>query len=229
MPANTQDSNRRKFLKLSLGLIGAGIVPPTLARQSCKVPTPAQTEGPFYPLAKPSDTDWDLTRTRAHQRLARGTAILVEGIVQDQNCLPVGNAVVEIWQACASGRYNHPGDNSQNPLDPDFQYWGITKTDPKGHYFFQTIVPGHYAVTNSWTRPPHIHFKVHQRGFQELTTQLYFQGHPLNADDLILQRVPESKRVQVVRPLMPINPKSIPSIPLIAQNRIVFDVQIERI
>ena len=230
MPTPEQQKYRRKFLQLACGLVGVGVVRKTLSREKqCKNPTPAQTEGPFYPVSKTSDTDWDLTHLTGNSQIARGNVIWVEGIVQDQHCQPVENSVVEIWQACASGRYNHPADHSGNPLDSNFQYWGIINTDSKGHYAFQTILPGHYRVTESWTRPPHIHFKVHKRGFQELTTQLYFRDHPLNKDDLILKRIPESKRIEVVRPLVPIPSSAGVLHSVIAKKRIVFNMQIEAV
>ncbi len=223
-------NNRRRFLKFTFGLLGAGAGDLALGQQMCLQTTPPQTEGPFYPYTKYySDDDWDLTRIRGHKSSARGTAVIVEGTVQDQCLIPVENAVVEIWQACASGRYNHLGDRSENALDPNFQYWGFTKTDEKGHYFFHTIVPGHYAVNDTWTRPPHIHFKIHQRGFKELTTQMYFQGHPLNTDDLILQKIPKDESVRVIRSLLPISSNSTTHLSLAARKRVIFDIQIERI
>lgn len=228
MPKTRTRKNRREFLKLSAGLIGLGLVQQTLSdSEKCGYPTPDQIEGPFYPAFQSNDTDWDLTQTQGKPRTTLGHIILVDGIVQDETCQPVENCMVEIWQACASGRYNHRRDDSDNLFDPNFQYWGIAKSDSKGHYLFQTIVPGHYAVTESWTRPPHIHFKVYKQGYLELTTQLYFRDHPLNENDLILQGVPDSTRDRVIRPLMPLSPVSVISNTFVAQQRIVFDIQIE--
>ncbi|MEE9345861.1 MAG: protocatechuate 3,4-dioxygenase [Methylococcales bacterium] len=217
-------------MRYTFGLLGTGVGELTFGRQACRQTTPQQTEGPFYPVTKYySDDDWNLTHVRGHKNSARGTPIVVEGTVQDQCLIPVENAVVEIWQACASGRYKHPGDRSENALDPNFQYWGFTKTDEKGHYLFYTIEPGHYAVNDTWTRPPHIHFKIHQRGFGELTTQLYFQGHPLNADDLILRKIPEDERVRVIRSLQSISSNSTTDLSLAARKRVIFDIQIKKI
>jgi protocatechuate 3,4-dioxygenase, beta subunit len=219
--------NRRVFLKSALVLVGTGVIKSMLAEPICKLATPRQTEGPFYPLGIDADTDWDLTQIQGHKKLASGIPILVEGIIQDKNCSPIPNAIVEIWQACASGRYNHPNDHSQNVLDPNFQYRGIARTDLKGQYFFQTIMPGKYAVTSSWTRPPHIHFKVYAQGFKDLTTQLYFRGQPLNSNDRILQGVPEPFRDKVVKPISPVSENTALPINLIARQRIIFDIQLE--
>lgn len=224
--------NRRNFMKASLGLLATGSTLPRILQSGelCDNTTPKQTEGPFYPVGYHSDTDWDLIRINGRRNRAKGETILVEGIVRDHACRRVRNATVEIWQACQSGRYNHPNDESENSLDPNFQGWGVTTTDINGYYFFQTVVPGHYNVSDTWTRPPHIHFKVYKTGFQELTTQLYFEGHPLNRHDHILQRVDSNERGRVIQPLLSINESlALPSKiagSLAARRRIVFDIVI---
>lgn len=166
--------------------------------------TPAQVEGPFYPVAPQADTNTDLTRVNGKNQLAQGTVIYVSGRVLDQSCAPVSGVTVEIWQACRTGKYNHPGD-SANPswLDPNFQYWGIALTDNNGAYSFKTIQPGHYQAAPNWMRPPHIHFKVHKNGIRELITQMYFLGNRYNDADLILKSVPAAERPSVVRPMVP--------------------------
>jgi protocatechuate 3,4-dioxygenase beta subunit len=119
---------------------------------------------------------------------------LVGGVVQDEFCKPIKGALVEIWQACDTGKYNHPADPNPAKLDPHFQYWGQAITDSQGRYLFKTIIPGAYPATSTWMRPPHIHFKVHLRGFEELTTKMYWKGHPLNVGDRILQSMPKRER-----------------------------------
>ena len=99
---------------------------------------------------------------------------------------------------CHTGKYNHPSDPNPAKLDPNFQYWGQTTTNEKGEYFFKTIIPGAYPATNTWTRPPHIHFKVNLRGYNELTSQLYFKGHKLNRTDRILQSLTKEGRDNVI-------------------------------
>jgi protocatechuate 3,4-dioxygenase beta subunit len=192
--------NRRNLLVKSL--IGAGALaaaPKTVkaALESCGL-TPAQTEGPFYPIQDQADKDNDLTRVKGRTRSARGKVVILKGIVQDDQCRPVPNALVEIWQACASGKYNHPGDPNTAELDPDFQYWGRAVTNAKGEYEFKTIRPGHYPATNTWMRPAHIHMKVHRRGFEELTTQVYFKDDPYNRGDRILQALSPAEKSNVI-------------------------------
>ncbi|MBI3894206.1 MAG: intradiol ring-cleavage dioxygenase [Candidatus Wallbacteria bacterium] len=157
--------------------------------------TPAQPEGPFYPVRDQPDKDTDLTRVQGHARAATGQTVLVNGRVLDASGRPVPGALVEIWQACATGRYNHPDDsNNQAALDEDFQYWGRATTDARGAYSFRTIKPGAYPADAGWVRPPHIHFRVVAPGLPSLTTQMYFAGEALNAADRILRSLPAEQR-----------------------------------
>lgn len=153
--------------------------------------TPPHTEGPFYPVVDQADKDFDLTRIGDADVVATGEIIMVEGQVLDDAGAPVVNAVVDIWQANAAGRYAHELDPNPAPLDPRFQGWGILKTDDEGRYRFKTIRPGAYPVDDSWTRPPHIHFKVSRRGYREITTQMYFENEPLNDVDQLLNELPQ--------------------------------------
>ncbi|MBI3555953.1 MAG: hypothetical protein HY074_06805 [Deltaproteobacteria bacterium] len=194
------NTNRRNVLKASLGALGALASTSALAKSFdavCRT-TPAQTEGPFYPVKDQDDKDDDLTLVRGRTNRARGQVAYIGGIVSDENCRPVPGALVEIWQACASGRYNHPGDENTAPLDPDFQYWGRALTDGNGEYRFRTIVPGAYPADTDWMRPPHIHYKVHRKGYHELTTQMYFAGSEYNDADKILRAVPANERDSVI-------------------------------
>ena len=194
---------RRELLKF--GMVAAGgvlIANQTLAQSACGL-TPAQTEGPFYPIKDQLDKDRDLTSVNGSSQLAEGKIIIVRGTVTNQFCKPVEGALVEIWQACHSGKYNHPGDTNTAKLDPNFQYWGKAITNDYGVYSFKTIIPGAYPADTNWTRPPHIHFKIQKLGYLELITQMYFQGEVLNDQDLILKRIPKNDQSKVIIPLIP--------------------------
>jgi protocatechuate 3,4-dioxygenase, beta subunit len=143
--------------------------------------------------------DADLTRIPGSAQKARGEVVYVQGRVVDQDCAPVPNALVEIWQACDTGRYDHPNDpNTSVELDPNFQYYGKAVTDGEGRYAFKTIIPGAYPAGGGWWRPPHIHFKVIKVGYHELTTQMYFHGQPLNESDKILKALSPADQDAVV-------------------------------
>ncbi len=185
-------TTRRKWLLLA----GAGIplLAPRYAGAGPAPPTPDQPEGPFYPVADRADKDFDLTRVDGVPGRARGTIVHLRGTVRTVYGVPIAGALVEIWQACASGRYDHPGDDNPAPLDPCFQYWGRVFTGERGGYGFTTVKPGAYPVEQGRMRPPHIHVHVIAPGFRALTTQLYFAGEPLNATDRVLARVPREQR-----------------------------------
>ena len=125
---------------------------------------------------------------------AQGERIIVRGRITDEDDRPVTHTMVEIWQANAAGRYNHPGDQHDAPLDPHFKGDGRVFTDADGWYQFTTIKPGAYPWRNhknAW-RPNHIHFSYFGPGFAtRLITQMYFPGDPLLAIDPIFHSVPD--------------------------------------
>lgn len=192
--------NRRNFIS-KLGLktaVGIGLTS-TLAAKTCdSLLTPAQPLGPFYPRQLPADTNADLTLVNGRALRAVGRQVLVNGIVQDEACRPIKGAIVEIWQACHTGKYDHPSDTSNADIDPNFQYYAMVKTNERGEYSFKTIIPGTYHASSDWIRPPHIHYKVSLRGYQELVTQLYFKGEELNRHDKILQNLSQEEQEKVV-------------------------------
>ena len=194
--------NRRNLLKNSMITTAALLTLPLNAKaaEQCSPAgkTPAQTSGPFYPVVDQVDTDADLIMVTGASAGAKGKIVIVEGTVTDQNCRAVPGALVEIWQACNSGRYDHPSDTNPAPLDPNFQYWGKAVTDNNGRYRFRTVVPGAYPANTDWVRPPHIHFKIARLGYIELITQMYFSGETLNSKDLILQRLKKSDQTKVI-------------------------------
>ena len=139
--------------------------------------TPTQPLGPFYPVEFPFDTDNDLTKLGENSKRANGTTIEVHGVVKGTDGKVISNAKVEIWQACGTGRYDHPGDtNIAAQKDPNFQYYGFSISKEKGNYGFRTIFPGPYPASPTWWRPPHIHFLITAKGYKPLVTQLYFHG-----------------------------------------------------
>lgn len=144
-------------------------------------PTPAQTEGPFYPVALPADVDADLLR---NGRLAytQGQPAVLTGAVTDLEGKPVAGAQVEIWQCDHQGRYHHPGDGGR--ADPHFQGFGRVTVGSDGRYRFRTIKPVPYSG-----RTPHIHVKVKLGRHELLTTQLYVEGDPHNERDFLWRRL----------------------------------------
>jgi protocatechuate 3,4-dioxygenase beta subunit len=185
---------RRAILTTGLACGGAAVLPGPLA--AAWLATPRQTEGPFYPLELPLDSDNDLVTVEGREQPAAGIVTHVFGRVLDEAGKPVAGARVEIWQCDASGRYHHPGDRG-GQADPNFQGFGRMAVDAEGGYRFRTIKPVSYPG-----RTPHIHFAISGAGIERLTTQMYVAGEPLNARDFILNRVRDpAARGRLIVPL----------------------------
>ena len=154
--------------------------------------TPSQTEGPFYPVAIPKDSDFDLLRN-GDQNYPKGQSAWVEGNVSDLAGKPVTGAQVEIWQCDHDGHYHHPGDGGK--ADQRFQGFGRVMVGTDGSYRFRTLKPVAYAG-----RTPHIHVKVRLGQRELLTTQLYVAGDAGNAQDFLWRRLSEPDRAALTIP-----------------------------
>ena len=134
-----------------------------------------------------------ITDLSVHEgRQAQGERIVIAGRVLDENGRPVPRCMIEIWQACSTGRYHHPLDTHDAPMDPNFKGEGRVFTDDEGNYRFVSIKPGSYPWRNhknAW-RPNHIHYSLFGQGFaQRLVTQMYFPGDPLLELDPVFHAV----------------------------------------
>lgn len=154
------------------------------------------------PLFRPDELgprDNDLIMNAAKDGMPVGERIIVHGFVRDQYERPVANALVEVWQANASGRYRHKKDQYIGALDPNFGGCGRMLTDENGYYAYRTIRPGPYPWrnrVNDW-RPAHIHYAISGDGWvQRLITQMYFEGDPLIATCPILRIVPSEEQIR---------------------------------
>jgi protocatechuate 3,4-dioxygenase, beta subunit len=177
-------AKHRRGLLVAAGaaLMASGGIPlRAWAQAAVRQPTPAQSEGPFYPVELPADHDADLLLNGA-LRYAQGQPAWVEGTVSDLEGRPVRGAVVEIWQCDQRGHYHHPGDG--NRADRAFQGFGRVAVDGQGGYRFRTIRPVAYGG-----RAPHIHVKVKLAARELLTTQLYVQGDKGNAGDFLWRQL----------------------------------------
>lgn len=157
-----------------------------------RIVTPTQTLGPFFALGLAEGSETDVARRDPAGPAPQGEPIVIAGRVTDEAGRPVRKALLEVWQANHWGKYEHPDDITQAPLDPNFKGWGRMLTDADGRYRFRTIKPGAYPNPgyDNWMRPPHIHYSILAAGLmQRLITQLYFPGEPLNDIDPILNGI----------------------------------------
>lgn len=164
--------------------------------------TASQTAGPYVHIGLiPHQAGFDIFQNNFGNVVAgaatKGERITIEGRVLDGTGTPVRDALIEIWQANADGRYNHPADRQKKTLDPDFRGWGRTGADFKtGLYTFETVKPG--AVIGRHTRmmAPHINVWIVSRGINiGLHTRLYFSDEAeANAADPVLNLIEQEDR-----------------------------------
>jgi protocatechuate 3,4-dioxygenase beta subunit len=156
--------------------------------------TLSEVTGPLFGFERIRANDFDLTKQHSGEPI--GERVVVSGRVLDANARPVANTLVEIWQANSAGRYPHPRDTHDAPMDPNFTGCGRTLTDAEGNYRFITIRPGEYPWRNhpnAW-RPAHIHFSLFGPAFAtRLVTQMYFPGDPLLEFDPMYTSIPDEK------------------------------------
>ena len=158
-------TSRARLRRLGLGAVlalavGAATLAPSVLAQTLPS-TVAVTEGPYF---KPNSPE----TTNLMQEGMSGTAITVTGQVLDQAGNPVANALLDFWQANASGQYDNSG----------YTLRGHQYTDANGNYTLTTVVPGLYPG-----RTEHIHVKVQAPNSSVLTTQLFFPGVSQNTRD----------------------------------------------
>jgi protocatechuate 3,4-dioxygenase alpha subunit len=153
-----------------------------------------QTVGPFFSIGMKSRYLADLAGPQAE-----GQRIVVQGHVFDGDQAPISDAILEIWQANAHGKYAHPDDHQDKPVDPGFLGHGRVPTDAEGRFAFSTIKPGAVGLSGELVQAPHLVVGLMMRGLlRRLVTRMYFPGEPLNEQDEILRRVPAARRATLV-------------------------------
>jgi protocatechuate 3,4-dioxygenase, alpha subunit len=158
--------------------------------------TPSQTVGPFLHLGlAPADYN---VRPLFGPDLAgpgvTGTAIRIEGCLLDGEGNALPDALLEIWQADAQGRYAHPADGRALSSN-SFRGFGRAPTDAAGGFAFSTIKPGAVPGPHGGLQAPHINLGIFARGLlKRLFTRIYFKDEPMNRADPILALVPPQRR-----------------------------------
>ena len=156
--------------------------------------TPSQTIGPFFKPSLVRSGDETLVR-----RESRGERIVIVGRVLDGDGAPVDDAMVEIWQANADGRYDHPDDTQEKLVDYHFHGFGRAATDQRGGFRFDTIKPGSVPGAGDVLQAPHINVSVFARGLlKRVATRIYFPDQPSNDSDPVLNAVPIARRATLL-------------------------------
>jgi len=156
--------------------------------------TTSQTVGPFFSIG--------LTRMKHDDLVSAGTSgerVVIEGRVLDGDGKPVPDAIIEIWQANSYGKYAHPEDQQDKPVEPSFSGYGRVPTDDDGKFRFTTIKPGPVPDLDGKLQAPHIVVSVFARGLlRRLVTRIYFPDEPANAADFVLNLVEASRRETLI-------------------------------
>ena len=110
---------------------------------------------------------------------------------------PLRDVLLEIWQANAAGRYNHPADRSHGIIDEDFRGWGRAGSDfETGLITFETVKPGATVDKTGRKCAPHVNVWIVARGINiGLNTRLYFSDEgAANAADPVLNLIEQPVR-----------------------------------
>ena len=152
--------------------------------------TTSQTVGPFFTI--------ELTRLQKTDLAGPGVSgerITIAGRVVDADGIGVPDAMLEIWQANRHGKYAHPEDRQNKPIEPGFQGYGRIPTDENGRYSLATIKPGAVPGPDGKAQAPHIVVSVFMRGLlRRLVTRIYFPDDPANAGDFVLNLVEPARQ-----------------------------------
>jgi protocatechuate 3,4-dioxygenase alpha subunit len=164
--------------------------------------TPSQTVGPYfaYGLTPTGRYDWtDLATGNMLTPDVTGERIRIEGRVTDGDGKPINDAMIEVWQADAQGRFAHPSDKRALP-NSAFKGFGRCGTDEAGEYFFETIKPGAVPGTNGQMQAPHILVCYFSRGLlTHMYTRIYFADEQAaNEKDEVLNLVPADRRDTII-------------------------------
>lgn len=156
--------------------------------------TASQTVGPFFHIGLEKLSMADLAKSAAG-----GETVSIQGRVLDGDGKPVNDALIEIWQANAQGKYAHPDDVQDKPLDAGFKGFGRVATGDNGEFRFVTIKPGRVPAPGGALQAPHLVVAVFMRGLlKHLVTRMYFPGEAGNDEDAVLALVPKERRATLV-------------------------------
>jgi protocatechuate 3,4-dioxygenase alpha subunit len=168
--------------------------------------TPSQTGGPYVHIGlAPQQAGFQIFENNFGHQLVKpetqGERIRLEGTVYDGTGTPIRDMLIESWQANAAGKYNHPADTQNKPIDPAFRGWGRTGADfDTGLYTLQTIKPGKVMGPNGREQAPHICLILFARGINiGLHTRVYFEDEvEANSADPVLNGIEWEVRRQTL-------------------------------
>ena len=156
--------------------------------------TTSQTVGPFFRLGLDRLGCVDVAGADVS-----GKRIQLEGRVLDGDAVPVPDAVIEIWQANARGKYAHPEDWQDKSIETGFKGYGRVATDANGYFCLKTIKPGVVPGPHGTVQAPHLAVSIFMRGLlKRLATRVYFPGDAEHGHDPILSLVDPIRRSTLI-------------------------------
>jgi protocatechuate 3,4-dioxygenase alpha subunit len=156
--------------------------------------TTSQTVGPFFKIG----LEW-LNRDNMASAGVSGERVTIHGRVLDGDGAPVPDAVLEIWQANAHGKYAHAEDTQDKPLEAGFHGHGRVATSSTGEFFLTTIKPGPVPGPGGQEQAPHLLISIFMRGLlKRLVTRMYFPNDTRNPSDPILNCVDPARRSTLI-------------------------------
>ncbi len=156
--------------------------------------TVSQTAGPYFHIGLRR-----LFTDQVADANAVGCHIVVEGRVLDGDGVPVTDALIEIWQADANGKYAHPDDLKDKSRTPGFRGFARVPSNDDGAFRFTTVKPGRVPAPDGAKQAPHILVSVFMRGLlRQAVTRIYFSDEPSNEEDLVLGCVPAPRRSTLI-------------------------------
>jgi len=156
--------------------------------------TTSQTVGPYFKIG----LQW-LNCDNLVGEGVSGERVTIEGRVFDGDGVPVPDAMLEIWQANAHGKYDHPEDTQDKPLEPGFKGYGRVMVNAEGVFRFTTIKPGPVPGPRGGEQAPHLVVSVFLRGvLRRMVTRIYFPDEPRNGGDFVLNLVDPARRSTLI-------------------------------
>jgi protocatechuate 3,4-dioxygenase, alpha subunit len=163
------------------------------------ITTTSQTVGPFFHIG----LDW-LNINDLIGMDVTGERITIEGKVVDGDGKPIPDALIEIWQANTYGKYIHPEDTQNKPIEVNFRGYGRIPTDDNGVFRIKTIKPGRVPGLDGALQAPHIAVNLFMRGLlKHLVTRIYFSDETSNAEDVVLNLIDPNRRSSLIAKRMP--------------------------
>nr|AIK66562.1 protocatechuate 34-dioxygenase alpha subunit [Arhodomonas sp. Seminole] len=195
--ATPHDSLAYRFDIVLAGAQGDTVRQSRVRRTGMLKETASQTAGPYVHIGLDRREGLNVVAGDG----AAGERIRIEGVVYDGAGEPVRDALIEIWQANAHGKYDHPEDTQDKPVDPAFSGWGRCACDREtGLFHFETVKPGPVPGRDVRMQAPHVNVTIFARGVNShLVTRLYFDDEiDANASDPVLNALPSAQGAQTL-------------------------------